>query len=247
MKVIALIPARIGSTRFPAKMLTQIKGKALITRTYETAVATGLFAEVIVVTDSDEIQREVENAGGKVLRSKKEHESGTDRIAEAAADITADVVINIQGDEPFIQKGPLEQLIDLFRGEDGTKLEAASLVQPTKDSAVINNPNKVKVVLRPDNYAIYFSRSPVPYLRDTTIDHTYYIHIGIYAFRKDALIRFASWQPSPLELVEKLECNRFIEYKMPVKMAVTEHTSIAVDTPEDVAIAEAYLEQRNNN
>lgn len=246
MKVVALIPARIGSTRFPAKMLTPIKGKALITRTYETAVATGLFAEVIVVTDSDEIQQEVERAGGKVIRSKKEHESGTDRIAEAAADIHADVVINIQGDEPFIQKRPLEQLIDLFRGEEGAKVEAASLVQPTNDEAIINNPNKVKVVLRPDNYAIYFSRSPVPYLRDISVNHSYYIHIGIYAFRKDALIRFASWQPSPLEVVEKLECNRFIEYGMPIKMALAEHTSIAVDTPEDVAIAEAYLEQQNN-
>ncbi len=246
MKVVALIPARIGSTRFPAKMLTPIKGKALITRTYETAVAIGLFAEVIVVTDSDEIQQEVERAGGSVIRSKKEHESGTDRIAEAAADIQADVVINIQGDEPFIQKRPLEQLIDLFRGEEGAKVEAASLVQPTNDEAIINNPNKVKVVLRPDNYAIYFSRSPVPYLRDISVNHSYYIHIGIYAFRKDALICFASWQPSPLEVVEKLECNRFIEYGMPIKMALAEHTSIAVDTPEDVAIAEAYLEQQNN-
>lgn len=245
MKVVALIPARIGSTRFPAKMLTLIKGKALITRTYEAAVSTGLFDEVIVVTDSDEIQQEVERAGGKVLRSKKEHESGTDRIAEAAADIAADVVINIQGDEPFIQKRPLQQLIDLFVGDEGAEVQAASLVQPTKDPAVINNPNKVKVVLRPDNYAIYFSRSPVPFLRDTTIDFTYYIHIGIYAFRKAALIRFAAWQPSPLELVEKLECNRFIEYNMPIKMAMAEHTSIAVDTPEDVAVAEAYLEQNS--
>ncbi len=247
MKVAALIPARIGSTRFPAKMLTPIKGKALITRTYETAVGTGLFSEVIVVTDSDEIQQEVERAGGRVIRSKKEHESGTDRIAEAAVDIEADVVINIQGDEPFIQKRPLEQLIDLFKGAEGADVQAASLVQPTQDEVVINNPNKVKVVLRPDNYAIYFSRSPVPYLRDAAVDYSYYIHIGIYAFRKDALIRFASWQPSPLELVEKLECNRFIEYGMPIKMALAEHTSIAVDTPEDVAIAEAYLEQQNNH
>lgn len=247
MKVVALIPARIGSTRFPAKMLTPIKGKALITCTYEMAVGTGLFADVVVVTDSDAIQKEVERAGGKVLRSKKEHESGTDRIAEAAIDIDADVVINIQGDEPFIPKQLLEQLINLFGGEEGKNVQAASLVQPTSEDALINNPNKVKVVLRPDNYAIYFSRSPIPYLRDTAVDHAYYIHIGIYAFRKDALIRFASWQPSPLELVEKLECNRFVEYGMPIKMALAEHTSIAVDTPEDVAIAEAYLEQNSNS
>ncbi|MBZ0099860.1 MAG: 3-deoxy-manno-octulosonate cytidylyltransferase, partial [Taibaiella sp.] len=126
-------------------------------------------------------------------------------------------------------------------------VQAASLVQETRDQAIINNPNKVKVVMRPDNYAIYFSRSPIPYPRDTAIDHCYYIHIGIYAFRKDALIRFASWAPSPLEVVEKLECNRFIEYNMPIKMAVAEHTSIAVDTPEDVAIAEAYIDQNGNN
>src|SRR5690606_39171077 len=117
---------------------------ALITRTYEAAVNTGLFAEVIVVTDSDEIQREVEAAGGKVIRSKKEHESGTDRIAEAAADIQADVVINVQGDEPFIQRGSLEQLVNLFKGEEGREVQAASLVQPTKDRDLINNPNKVK-------------------------------------------------------------------------------------------------------
>ncbi|HEY9178777.1 MAG TPA: 3-deoxy-manno-octulosonate cytidylyltransferase [Flavipsychrobacter sp.] len=246
MKVAALIPARIGSTRFPAKMLTSIKGKALITRTYETAVNTGLFAEVIVVTDSDEIQKEVERAGGRVIRSKKEHESGTDRIAEAAADVAADVIINIQGDEPFIQKQPLEQLIGLFGGEEGAQVQAASLVQPTKDELIVSNPNKVKVVLRPDGYAIYFSRSPIPYIRDTAADHMYYIHIGIYAFRKEALMRFASWQPSPLETVEKLECNRFIEYGMPIKMALAQHTSIAVDTPEDVAAAEAYLEKNSN-
>lgn len=243
MKAVVLIPARIGSTRFPGKMLAKIKGKALITRTYESAVKTGLFAQVIVVTDSDEIQQEIESIGGQVLRSKKEHESGTDRIAEVAADLDADIVINIQGDEPFIQKEPLEKLLGLFAGADGARVEAASLVLETKDSTIINNPNKVKVLLRPDNFAIYFSRSPVPYLRDETIDHTYYIHIGIYAFRKDALIKFAAWPPSSLELVEKLECNRFIEYGMPIKMAVTEHTSVAVDMPEDIAIAEAYLEQ----
>ena len=243
MKAVALIPARIGSTRFPGKMLAKIKGKALITRTYESAVKTGLFAQVIVVTDSDEIQQEIESIGGQVLRSKKEHESGTDRIAEVTGGLDADIVINIQGDEPFIQKEPLEKLLNLFEGIEGARVEAASLVLETKDGATINNPNKVKVLLRPDNFAIYFSRSPVPYLRDETIDHTYYIHIGIYAFRKDALIKFAAWPPSPLELVEKLECNRFIEYGMPIKMAVTEHTNLAVDMPEDIAIAEAYLEQ----
>lgn len=244
MKVVALIPARIGSTRFPAKMLAKIKGKALICLTYDAAVNTKLFDEVIVVTDSDEIQHEVERNRGKVLRSGREHESGTDRIAEVAPKLDADVVVNIQGDEPFIEKAPLEQLLNLFKGEDGSSVQAGSLVLATKDKEIINNPNRVKVLLREDGYAIYFSRSAVPYQRDETIDHTYYIHIGIYAFRKDALIKFAGWAPSPLEVIEKLECNRFIDYNMPIKMAISNHTSIAVDTPEDVAAAELYMESK---
>ena len=242
MKVVALIPARIGSTRFPAKMLAKIKGKALICRTYDAAINTRLFDEVIVVTDSDEIQLEVERNGGKVLRSKHEHESGTDRIAEVAPELEADVIINIQGDEPFIEKQPLAQLLNLFKGEKGSNVQAGSLVLETKDKKLISNPNRVKVLLRNDGYAIYFSRSVVPYQRDETIDHTYYIHIGIYAFRKDALIKFAGWLPSPLEVIEKLECNRFVDYGMPIKMAITSHTSIAVDTPEDIAVAESYME-----
>lgn len=245
MKAIALIPARIGSTRFPGKMLAKIKGKALISRTYEAAVNTGLFTQVIVVTDSDDIEQEIISVGGQVLRSGKEHESGTDRIAEVAAGLDADVIINVQGDEPFITREPLAKLLNLFEGKEGQDVQAASLVLETKDKDIINNPNKVKVLLRNDGYAIYFSRSAVPYHRDETIDHTWYIHIGIYAFRKEALIQFAAWQPSPLEVVEKLECNRFIDYKMPIKMAITEHTSIAVDMPEDIAAAEAYLEKTN--
>ncbi|MCB0697370.1 MAG: 3-deoxy-manno-octulosonate cytidylyltransferase [Chitinophagaceae bacterium] len=242
MKAVVLIPARIGSTRFPAKMLAKIKGEALICRTWRAAVDTGLFADVIVVTDSDEIQQEVERTGGKVLRSKIEHDSGTDRIAEVAEGLDADVVINIQGDEPFIKKEPLEKLLRLFDDKD---VVAASLVQETKDSEVVSNPNKVKVLLGRDMNAIYFSRSPVPYKRDESIDQIYYIHIGIYAFRKQALIKFASWKPSPHEVVEKLECNRFIDYGMPIKMAVTDHVSIAVDTPDDIIAAENYIDRMN--
>ncbi len=243
MKSIALIPARYGSTRFPGKMLVKIKGVALITRTYQSVLHTGLFDEVYVVTDSDEIQAEIEQHGGKVLRSKQEHDSGTDRIAEAAAEIDGDVIVNVQGDEPFIQKEPLAKVLALFAGEEGKAVQAASLVQETKDEEIINNPNRVKVLLKENGEAIYFSRSPVPYLRDKNIDQTYYLHIGIYAFRKDALIKFAGWQPSLHERVEQLECNRFIDYGMPIKMAVTSHIGVAVDAPEDVVKAEAYMEQ----
>lgn len=238
MKVVAMIPARYGSTRFPAKMLAHVAGKPLIVLTYENINATRLFSDVYVVTDSDGIQQAIEEVGGKVLRSKKEHECGTDRIAEVAADIAADIIINVQGDEPFLEKDPLEKLIKLFQSEE---VKAASLIEPITEVSVIHDPNKVKVVLNTEMYAVYFSRSPVPYLRDAAIDHQYYKHVGIYAFRKEALLEFASWQPAALELAEKLECNRFVEYGMPIKMAVTEHVTIAVDTPDDIAIAEAWL------
>lgn len=243
MKVVALIPARIGSTRFPAKMLAKICGKSLVVRTYESANNTGLFDRVVVVTDSDEIEQEIRLAGGDVFRSKKEHATGTDRIAEAAENIDADVIINIQGDEPFLQKEPLESLVNLFAGAEGEKVQAGSLVLTTNDDDVINNTNRVKVLLTDDNTAIYFSRSPVPFLRDKDIQLSYYIHVGIYAFRKDTLVKFAALQPKQLELAEQLECNRFIEYNIPIKLAVTNHISIAVDTPEDLQKAEQYIQQ----
>lgn len=242
MRVVAMIPARYGSTRFPGKMLADIAGKPLIVRTCENINATGFFNEVYVVTDSDEIQAAVEQSGGKVLRSIKEHDCGTDRIAEVAGSIDADIIINVQGDEPFLEKEPLEKLLNLF---DDKQVQAASLVEPINDSKAINNPNKVKVVLTPDMYAIYFSRSQVPYLRDKNITHQYYKHIGIYAFRKEALLKFSSWQPTPLEKAEQLECNRFIENGMPIKMAVTDHVTVAVDTKEDIAAAEAWLNTNN--
>lgn len=245
MKVVALIPARYGSTRFPGKMLAMIRGKSLIRRTYESARNTGLFSQVIVVTDSDEIEQEVKSVGGEVLRSSNEHETGTDRIAEVAGNIDADVIINIQGDEPFMQHEPLARLIRLF--EEDKSLPAGSLVLETRDEEIINNPNRVKVLLKPDGSAIYFSRSPVPYRRNMDINPVYYIHIGIYAFRKEALLQFASWKPSWLERVEQLECIRFVEYGMQIKLAVTQHVSVAVDTPEDLEKAEAYLDQNTIN
>lgn len=243
MKVVAFIPARIGSTRFPRKMLAEIKGKSLIRRTYESVIQTGLFADVYVVTDSVDIKTEIEAAGGKALMSSKEHATGTDRIAEVVTEIDADIVVNVQGDEPFITKEPLAKLIALFKTD--SDLMAGSLVQPSTDHITINNPNRVKVLMREGNYAVYFTRSLVPYVRDKSVSYTDYIHIGIYAFRKNALLQFTSWEPRTLEQIEQLECNRFIEYNMPIKMAVTDHVSIAVDMPEDILKAETYLENNN--
>jgi 3-deoxy-D-manno-octulosonate cytidylyltransferase len=244
MKVIALIPARLGATRFPAKMLAPLKGKSVIRRTYESALNTGLFDEVIVVTDSDEILNEIISNGGKAVKSKGEYESGTDRIAEVAADMQADVFVNVQGDEPFVQREPLAQLLELFKGNDGEKVQVASLVQRLADPEQIKDPNFVKVALDLTNNAIFFSRSVIPYPRNTSLDIPYYEHIGVYAFRKDALMSFTNWPMTPLEAAEKVECLRFLEHGIPMKMAITQYMGVEIDTPEDIIRAEQLMTEK---
>jgi len=243
MRAIALIPARLGATRFPSKLLAPLKGKSVILRTYESAVNTGLFDEVIVVTDSDQIQAEIINNGGKAVRSTKPYESGTDRIAEIAAGIDADIFVNVQGDEPFVQKEPLAQLLDLFKGADGDKVQVASLVQLLTDPLLIQDPNYVKVALDLNNNAIFFSRSIIPYPRNKEIDIPYYEHIGVYAFRKDALMSFTNWPMTPLEAAEKVECLRFLEHGIPMRMAITNYMGVEIDTPEDITRAELLMEK----
>ncbi|MES2701638.1 MAG: 3-deoxy-manno-octulosonate cytidylyltransferase [Bacteroidota bacterium] len=244
MKVIALIPARLGATRFPAKMLAPIKGKSVIRRTYESAVNTGLFDEVIVVTDSDEILNEIVAHGGKAVKSRHEYESGTDRIAEVAADMEADVFVNVQGDEPFVQREPLAQLLALFHGAAGEFVQVASLVQRLTDASLISDPNYVKVALDLAGNALFFSRSVIPYARNTSIDIPYYEHIGVYAFRKQALMSFTNWPMTPLEAAEKVECLRFLEYGVAMKMAITQYMGVEIDTPEDVVRAERLMEEK---
>ncbi len=241
MKVIALIPARLAATRFPRKLLASLKGKTVIRRTYEAAINTRLFNEVIVVTDSEEILNEVINHGGKAIKSKGVYESGTDRIAEVAHGMDADVFVNIQGDEPFVQKEPLCQLLELFIGEEGSKVQVASLAQRLTDPALIKDPNSVKVALALNNDALFFSRSVVPYPRDLEMDIPYYEHIGVYAFRKQALVNFTNWPVTPLEAAEKIECLRFLEYGVLVKIAITRYMGVEIDTPEDIARAEELM------
>jgi 3-deoxy-manno-octulosonate cytidylyltransferase (CMP-KDO synthetase) len=241
MRAIALIPARLGATRFPSKLLAPLKGKSVIRRTYESAVGTGLFDEVIVVTDSDEIWQEITTHGGKAVKSKRAYESGTDRIAEVAATMEADVFVNVQGDEPFVQKEPLAQLLDLFKGADGDSVQVASLVQLLTDPALIKDPNYVKVAMDLYDNALFFSRSVIPYPRDTTLDIPYYEHIGVYAFRKKALMDFTNWPMTPLEAAEKVECLRFLEHGVPMRMAVTKYMGVEIDTPEDIIRAEALM------
>ncbi|MCH5599989.1 3-deoxy-manno-octulosonate cytidylyltransferase [Niabella ginsengisoli] len=230
-KVIAMIPARYAATRFPAKLMKMLGDKPVITRTYEAALNSDLFNEVYVITDSDIIYKEITDRGGKAIMSLTEHESGTDRIAEAARDLDADVIVNVQGDEPFIQKEPLEKLVRLF---DNTKVQVASLMRKMDDVNDANNPNMVKVVTNKNQKALYFSRSIIPYRRDADIAVDYFLHIGVYAFRNEALQAFTALPQAPLEQIEKLEQLRFLYNGIDIYIAETNYKNIAIDTPEDL-------------
>ena len=238
MKAIALIPARYGATRFRGKLLAELKGKPVIVRTYEATLATGLFDQVVVVTDSEEIGAVVEQHGGKVMMSRSDHESGTDRIAEAAAGLEADVFLNVQGDTPFIKKEPLEKLLQQFEERD---VQVGSLMQPLTNEEWIADPNFVKVCVDLKSNALFFSRSVIPYRRDKEATVRYYEHIGVYAFRKKALLDFTRWQMTPLERAEKVECLRFLENGVSMRMVVTDYMGVEIDTPEDLQRAEKLL------
>ena len=244
MKIAAFIPARYAATRFPAKLMQVLGNKPVIRHTYDNTLATGLFDEVYVVTDSDIIYQEKVSNGGKAIMSKKQHESGSDRIAEAVADMDMDIVVNVQGDEPFVQRAPLEKLLDVFKGESGKSVQVASLMQVLKEQAFIQDPNYVKVVVDRNNNALLFSRSVIPYPRSTDVAITYFEHIGVYAFRKEALISFTNWPMTALEAAEKIECLRYLEYGIPIKMVVTGYMGVEIDTPEDLKRAEQYLHQQ---
>src|SRR5690554_868327 len=234
MKIIAVIPARYASTRFPAKLLQDLAGKTVIRRTYESAVATGLFDDVFVVTDSDLIYEEITKNGGQALMSTKEHESGSDRIAEVVATIDVDIVVNVQGDEPFIDKESLEKIIEMYKNDVNKEIDLASLMREIKDEEAINNPNNVKVITDQFGFALYFSRSVIPYPRDRNAGVRYFQHIGVYAFRKQALMDFYVLPMKSLEASEKLEQLRYLEYGKKIRMIETTHIGIGIDTPEDL-------------
>lgn len=238
MKKIAMIPARYAATRFPAKLMQVLGNKTVIRHTYDNTMATGLFNEVMVVTDSDIIYNEIVNNGGKAKMSIKQHESGSDRIAEAVADMDVDIVVNVQGDEPFVQKEPLEKLLQVFTDD---KVQVASLMQVLKEEKFIKDPNYVKVAVDKNMNSLFFSRSVIPYPRDTNVATNYYEHIGVYAFRKQALLNFTNWEMTPLEAAEKIECLRYLENGVPLKMIVTEYMGVEIDTPEDLERAAKLL------
>lgn len=246
MKIIAMIPARFEATRFPGKLMKDLGGKTVISRTYEAVKNTHLFDDVYVVTDSSIIYQEIQQQGGKVLMSQQKHESGSDRIAEAITDLDIDIVINVQGDEPFTQKEPLEKLIEVFKNDLKNEVDVASLMFKLNDKIEINNPNNVKVVFDKANFAMYFSRAPIPYPRDEQFG-VYYKHIGIYAFRKEALLEISKMPLTTLEQTEKLENLRFLENQKKIKMVLTTQTPIGIDTEADLEAAKKYLSEQTQN
>lgn len=234
MKIISMIPARYSASRFPGKLMQDLAGKSVILRTYEATVATKLFSEVYVVTDSEIIYKEIVDNGGKAIMSIEEHESGSDRIAEAVANVDCDIVINVQGDEPFTERESLAKVIDVFKDDKDKEIDLASLLVEIKDWDEINNPNTVKVIVDQQNFALYFSRSPIPFPRDKEVGARYFKHKGIYAFRKEAILEFAVLPMQFLEASEKIECIRYLEYGKRIKMVETTIQGVEIDTPEDL-------------
>lgn len=234
MKIISMIPARYRASRFPGKLMQDLGGKTVILRTYEATVATNLFDDVYVVTDSDIIYNEITSNGGKAIMSKKEHESGSDRIAEAALEVDCDIIVNVQGDEPFTERSSLEKVLEVFKDDTDKEIDLASLMVEIKDWDEINNPNTVKVIVNQRNFALYFSRSPIPFPRDKDAGARYFKHKGIYAFRKQALIDFSELPMQFIEATEKIECIRYLEYGKKIKMVETTVEGVEIDTPEDL-------------
>ena len=241
MKSIAIIPARYNASRFPGKLMQLLEDKTVIRHTYENTVATMLFDEVIVVTDSDIIFKEIIKNGGYSIMSKREHESGSDRIAEAIEDIDVDVIVNVQGDEPFVKKEPLYNLLQILKNDKEKNINVASLMHEITKEELIKDPNTVKVVVDKQMDALLFSRSVIPFQREKKERATFYKHVGIYAYRKEALMQFTKLKISALESIEKLEQLRYLENGIKIKMIITNETPVSIDTPEDLERAKKIL------
>ncbi len=234
-----MIPARFGATRFDGKLMALLNGKTVIRHTHDATIDTGLFDEVVVVTDSEIIFNEIERYGGKAIMSRNQHESGSDRIAEAAASLDVDIIVNVQGDTPFVRKAPLQKLLAQF---DDENVQVASLMQVLDDPLLIADHNYVKVCVDKNMDALFFSRSVIPFPRNKTVPIVYYEHIGVYAFRKQAILNFTQWPVSPLEDAEKIECLRYLENGIPLRMVITDYMGVEIDTPEDLERAKQLLE-----
>jgi len=234
-----MIPARYAASRFPAKLMQDLSGKPVIVRTYEAVINTKLFDEVYVVTDSTVIFETISKTGGKVIMSKQKHDCGSDRIAEAVANLDVDIIVNVQGDEPFTDRASLASVLEVFQTDIDKEIDLASLMVKITNPDEIDNPNTVKVIVDQRNFALYFSRSPIPFKRDSEVDTTYFKHKGIYAFRKSALMDFQRLPMLTLEASEKIEAIRYLEYGKKIKMVETTVSGIEIDTPEDLKRAQA--------
>jgi len=235
MKKIALIPARVESKRFHGKLLEKLSGVPVIIRTYQSAIRANLFDDVFVVTHNNQIIDLIKSINGKYLKSSSNHESGTDRIAEVAIDLKHDIIVNLQGDEPFIDRLSIEELLNGFNDK---KVQMASLMRDFKDKNELNDSNNVKVIVDKDNYSINFSRFPMNSYSDN------YKHIGVYAFRKETLIEFSKMEKTLMEKKEKIECLRYIENGKKIKMFKTDFSGVSIDTPEDLIKAEEYIRKQ---
>ena len=245
MRVVAMIPARLASSRLPEKMILDLGGLPVILRTYEAVKATGLFDEVIIVTDSKKIATLTEGHGATTILSKKDHKTGSDRIAEAAESVQADIIINVQGDEPFIDSNSLSALIQCFREDHEELIDLASLMVAIADKTYIDNPNVVKVVTDLTGKALYFSRSAIPFHRDPSPLSRCYKHKGVYAFRRSALLEFPKLIMGPLERAEKIEAIRYLEHGKRLQMIETSVDAPGIDTRADLEDAIANFKKLN--
>ena len=236
MKITALIPARLNSSRFNGKLMMDLCGKPVITRTYNAVLSSNLFSSVIVVTQDNEIYEEITSNNGNSILIEKDYNSGTDRIADACAKLETDIIVNIQGDEPFIDQSSLEKLVNIFKNDSRNEINYASLMKLMNNEKDINNPNNVKVAVDNNGFAINFSRKPISSITALS-EEVFYKHIGVYGYRKDSLISFTKLSPTKLEMIEKIEALRIIESGFKIKMAETLSEFIGIDTKEDLSRA----------
>ena len=243
MTVSALIPARLNSTRLEKKLIKNLGGIPVIVRTYQNICSTKLFDEVVVVTDSDEIINILKEFDIKFLKSKEDHNTGTDRIAEFSKKFKSDIIINVQGDEPFVLKKDLSKIINTFKNDIENKINVISLMTKLISVEEINNPNNVKVVVDKNNNSLMFSRAIIPYKRVEN-NVNYFKHIGIYAFRNSFLNKFKKFKQTNLELTEMIEALRIIEHGYNIHMIEIDHEQISIDTIDDFNKAKSMLNKK---
>lgn len=244
MKVVCVIPARFGATRFEGKPLVEICGKSMIQRVYEQVQKAGSIDEVYIATDDDRIRSSAELFGAKVIMTSKEHTCGTDRIAEAIQNIEGEIILNVQGDEPLIEPEALDAVIKPL--VEDANIEMATLITPIEDESEYHDPNIVKVVKDKNNFALYFSRSLIPYSRGGDVTGVFK-QIGVYAYRRGFLLAFSKMEPTPYEKAEKLEQLRALENGYRIKLVETTYNPISVDVPEDVAKVESILRGKRDH